>query len=141
MTVTITNIYNITDKLISIKVIIPFIEIYIFAPERIKSSMLLFFSWSSKQSVDNIIHLNMMFILCIFKDIFPNVRYFTYHPTSYNIISIDMFLPFILQARYDKKIFSEYKVKSFDIDSSSSLSSSDMFHILAGDNISGKNLW
>ena len=37
-----------------------------------------------------------------------------------------------------KQILSEYKVQYFDVDPSSSLLSYDSFHILAGDNISGK---
>ena len=39
-----------------------------------------------------------------------------------------------------KQIFSEYKVQYFDINSSSSLPSSDLLHILAGDDMSGNSL-
>ena len=37
-----------------------------------------------------------------------------------------------------KHILSEYKVQSFDIESSSSLSLSESFHMFASDNMSGK---
>ena len=71
ITVTITNSFTVPDKFITVKISILLIEICIFDTERIETFMKLFFSLSSKQNIDNIIHLNMMFILCIFKDIFP----------------------------------------------------------------------
>ena len=77
ITVTITNIFTIPYQFITFKRIIILIEICKLAPERIKSFMWLFFSLSIKQSLDKTIHLNMMFILCFFKDTFPNVRYYT----------------------------------------------------------------
>ena len=39
-----------------------------------------------------------------------------------------------------KQILYEYKVEYFDIDSSSSLSESDYFHILAGEDMLGNSL-
>ena len=51
-----------------------------------------------------------------------------------------MFLPFIPQVGYDKNIFSEYNIESFDVGSSSSLLSSDVLNILASDDTSGKTL-
>ena len=94
MTVTITDIFTVLDKFITLKIIIIMIEICIFAPERIESFMSLFFSWSIKQTLDNSIHLNMMIILYIFKDIL--------HSTSHSIIRIDVFLHFIRQVWCDK---------------------------------------
>ena len=52
-----------------------------------------------------------------------------------------MFLSSITQLLYEKHILSEYVAQSFDIDSSLSLFSSDLFHILASDDMSGKGIW
>ena len=54
MTVTISNIFTILDEFITVKSINILIEICISAPEPIKSFMELFFSWSSKQTIDTI---------------------------------------------------------------------------------------
>ena len=64
---TITNIFNVPDKFITVKRIILMTEIWIFSAEHIESFVYLFSSWSRKKTIDNSIHPNMIIIFVHFK--------------------------------------------------------------------------
>ena len=72
----ITNIFTNPDKFIAVKRIIIIIEFYIHSKtyQEFHTTPL---QPIQKKSFDDSIHLNMMFILCIFEDILPNVSDYT----------------------------------------------------------------
>ena len=85
------------DKFITVKRIIIMIKLCIFTPKCMNCFIQIFLSWSIIQSLDEIIHLIMMFPIWIIEYHLFNVRNFTWHPTSHRIISINMFIYFIPQ--------------------------------------------
>ena len=100
MNINITNIFTTPDKFGTVKNIILMIEIFIFAPKRIKVFMKLFFRWVRKQGLDKSIHLIPIISVWIFEDILPNVIDYAQHPTSHSIISINISLSFNPQLWY-----------------------------------------
>ena len=63
MTITITNIFTVTDKCITVKKIVLMIKVCIFAPKRIMSLCNSIPVDPAKKTLDNSTHPNMMIIL------------------------------------------------------------------------------
>ena len=65
-----------------------------------------------------------------------------YFTALVNLVSVGILMnsAYYIELDTTKQIFPEDKVQSFDIDSSSSILPSEIFHILDGDDMSGNTL-
>ena len=102
MIISIMNIFNTPDKLVTVKKIVLMIEFSLFTLKCINRFIQLFLRRIIIQTIDDIIYLNMMFSIWVFEYTLSNMRNYTYHPTIHSIISIDVFISFITQLWYDK---------------------------------------
>ena len=93
ITITLKDVFAAPYEIIAIKGAIVLVKVSILAPKRFNYIIYFIIRYVMKQCLYNNIYMLHMFFVFIKNYIFANVWYNTYHPYSYIIISIDLFLP------------------------------------------------
>ena len=100
MTVTISDVFAFTYKLIPIKWTNIVITVIVLSPKYVLSNSYFVFRYSMKYYFDNNVDLFPMITIWMIFCVFVNVGNNTYHPSSYFKISVDVYFSFLSWITY-----------------------------------------